>query len=512
MDLFGTAGIRGGVEDRVTPSLALAVGRAVGAEIRSRTDDSTAASTPEPTVVLARDGRVTGPALAAAMEAGLSAGGVAVRRAGQLPTPALAYASRGRYGVMLTASHNPPTDNGIKLFRDGTEFDRDAERAVESRVADEEPVAPWDEWTEPTRTDPLGDYLAAVREYAAGFGAPLDGLRVAVDCGNGMSAPATPTVLRELGADVVTLNGNVDGHFPGRGSKPTPETLADLRAFVADANEGVEDPGRPADDGRGAGGDGDADETEGFAFGIGHDGDADRIVIVDAGGEVVHEDTVLAVLAERYTRASDAADPVVVTTPNASGRIDERVRDAGGRVERVRLGALHEGIAAVREDASAAGALGEAGTVGEAGAAGEVGADTRVVFAAEPWKHIHVAFGGWIDGVTSAAVLARLVADEGLDALRGPVTERPYRKVSVACPDDAKEPAMDRLATALPDAFPDAAVDTDHGVRLEFDDASWTLVRPSGTEPYVRVYAESDDVDALVAEVEAVVEDAVADA
>jgi len=109
-------------------------------------------------------------------------------------------------------------------------------------------------------------------------------------------------------------------------------------------------------------------------------------------------------------------------------------------------------------------------------------------------------------------VIARLVADEGLDALRDPVTERPYRKVSVSCPDDAKAAAMAELETALPAAFPEAAVDTDHGVRLEFDDASWTLVRPSGTEPYVRVYAESDDVDGLVDEVEAVVEDAVATA
>jgi len=92
-------------------------------------------------------------------------------------------------------------------------------------------------------------------------------------------------------------------------------------------------------------------------------------------------------LAELYARESDAADPVVVTTPNASGRIDERVHEAGGRVERVRLGALHEGIAAVRADAEAAGS----------------GDDTRVVFAAEPWKHVHVGLGEWIDGVASAA-------------------------------------------------------------------------------------------------------------
>jgi len=515
MDLFGTAGIRGSATERVTPELALAVGRAVAAEIRedAETDggESTADGSRPAEIALARDGRVTGPALAAAMESGLASGGVRVVRTGRLPTPALAHASRGRYGVMLTASHNPPTDNGIKLFRDGSEFDREAERAVEERVASEAPPAAWDAWTETERVDPLDGYLADVRAYAERFGAPLDGLRVAVDCGNGMAAPATPTVLRELGAEVVTLNGNVDGHFPGRGSKPTPETLRDLRAFVADANEGVADPGRrTGSDGDAEGGEGDGtDDAEGFAFGIGHDGDADRIVIVDADGEVVHEDTVLAMLAERYTRATDAADPVVVTTPNASGRIDERVREAGGRVERVRLGALHEGIAAIREDATEAGALGEAGAVGEAGAAGEVGADTRVVFAAEPWKHIHVGLGEWIDGVASAAVIARLVAAEGLDGLREPITERPYRKASVDCPDDAKTGAMERLEAALPEAFPDATVDTDHGVRLEFPDASWTLVRPSGTEPYVRVYAESDDVADLIADVERVVADAV---
>src|SRR6056297_3093429 len=509
MDLFGTAGIRGSAAERVTPELALAVGRAVAAEVRDgataaergRADDGDRRRPAE--VVLARDGRVTGGALAAAMESGLASGGVRVLRAGRLPTPALAHASRGRYGVMLTASHNPPTDNGIKLFRDGSEFDREAERAVEERVESGGPPATWDAWTETERVDPLAGYLADVRAYAEGFGAPLDGLRVAVDCGNGMAAPATPTVLRELGAEVVTLNGNVDGHFPGRGSKPTPETLRDLRRFVADANDGVAAPGRPGGDGE------DGADAEGFAFGIGHDGDADRIVIVDADGEVVHEDTVLALLAERYTRESDAEDPVVVTTPNASGRIDERVREAGGRVERVRLGALHEGIAAVREDAAEAGALGEACAVGEAETAGAVATETRVVFAAEPWKHIHVAFGEWIDGVASAAVIARLVADEGLDGLREPITERPYRKVSVDCPDDAKTAAMDRLETDPPAAFPDATVDSAHGVRLEFADASLTLVRPSGTEPYVRVYAESDDVDDLVADVEAVVADAV---
>ncbi|WP_435185354.1 phosphopentomutase/phosphoglucosamine mutase [Halobellus sp. EA9] len=460
MDLFGTAGIRGSAEERVTPELALAVGRAVGTDVTGTEPDGGAANG-TPSVVVGRDGRTTGPALAAAVEAGLESAGVDVRRAGVVPTPALAYASRGRRGVMLTASHNPPTDNGIKVFVDGEEYDRDLEQAIETRVAGEQRPAPWDAWGDSAEETVLPDYREAVVAYAREYGADADGLDVAVDCGNGMGALGTPGVLRGLGARVVTLNGQVDGHFPGRESKPTPESLADLRAFVRDGD---------------------------FDFGIGHDGDADRIVIVDGEGEVVHEDTVVAILAERFTEAADADDPVVVTTPNASGRIDERVRAASGRVERVRLGALHEGIAAARAG----------------------GGD--VVFAAEPWKHIHPEHGGWIDGVASAAVLTRLVAESGLDGLRAPVTERPYRKVSVPCPDERKAEAMARLESSLPEAFPDADVDTEYGVRLEFADASWTLVRPSGTEPYVRVYAESDDVDALVDEVTAAVESAVEDA
>ena len=535
MGLFGTAGVRGRAETRVTPALALRVGRAVAAVARDHGGETVDTATTDdaldrPEVVVGRDGRVSGPALAAAVEAGLASGGARVTRLGQLPTPALAYASQGRYGVMLTASHNPPSDNGIKLFADGVEFDRQREQAVEARVDAEDPPASWDQWTTPVTEDSLDPYLEAVEAYVRTLpvGEPtdpgavdLEGLRIAVDCGNGMAAPATPVILRELGATVVTLNGNVDGHFPGRGSKPTPETLADLRAFIADANAGVNDPGH---------------NGTGFVFGIAHDGDADRIVLVDADGEIVHEDTVLAILAEHYVETSDVADPVVVTTPNASARIDERVEAAGGRVERVRLGALHEGIAAVYEAAGERADDGRAvddervvderavddDVVYEAAAVdgtgdGDADADdgrsaadkTAVVFAAEPWKHVHPAFGGWIDGVCSAGVLARLVATVGLGALREPVTERPYRKTSIDCPDEAKPAVMDQLTTRLPSVFSSAVVDTDHGVRLEFPDASWALVRPSGTEPYVRVYAESDAVDDLTADVREVVEQAV---
>ncbi len=442
---FGTAGIRGPARERVTPATCLAVGQAAGAKGRE--------------VVLGRDGRETGRALADAMAAGLESAGADVVRLGVVPTPTVAFASQGGWGVMLTASHNPPADNGIKLFHNGVEYDRTAEREIEDALEAGTAPVEWDSWGESTDRNVLDRYRRAVCEYARGFADHAAGLSVAVDCGNGTAAVATPQVLTSLDASVTTLNANVDGYFPGRGSKPTPETLADLRAFVAEGPHEI---------------------------GIGHDGDADRIVVIDGAGEVVHEDTILAVLAERYVRESDVANPVVVTTPNASGRIDERVAAADGRVERVRLGALHEGIARVRD----------------------AGGD--VVFAAEPWKHVHPAFGGWIDGVASAAVLVRLVSEAGgIDPLREPVAERPYRKVAVECPDERKERAMDRLEGTLPDAFPEASVDTAYGVRLEWSDGSWILVRPSGTEPYVRLYAESEEIDSLVKEATDVIETAV---
>jgi len=276
MDLFGTAGIRGSAETRVTPELALAVGRAVAAEVRRAAEEGTRPDE----VVLARDGRVTGPAIAAAMESGLASGGVRVLRAGRLPTPALAHASQGRYGVMLTASHNPPTDNGIKLFRDGSEFDREAERAVENASRARSPGGVG-------RVDRDG-----ARRHPRRL--PRRGPRVRGGVRGRSRRPPDRGRLRER--DVRARDADCPARAGRRGrytqrehrrplprarEQADPESLRDLRAFIADANEGVAAPGRP----------GAEIDAEGFAFGIGHDGDSDRIVIIDADGDVVHEDT-----------------------------------------------------------------------------------------------------------------------------------------------------------------------------------------------------------------------------
>lgn len=439
MGLFGTAGIRGSVPDVISPEVSLAVGRSVGLE--ARTDDCEH-------VVLGRDGRVTGTALSAAAEAGLLSAGVAVRRVGVVPTPALAFASRGRYGMMLTASHNPPIDNGIKLFVDGVEFDNDAEGRIEARVDADPTPAEWRDWRTSESLDVLEPYRKDVVEYVEELIDAAVDLRIAVDCGNGTGALATPQVLDALGADVTALQANIDGFFPARDSKPTPETLTEFCEYVAEGD---------------------------YDLAFAHDGDADRIVVIDSGGSIVHEDTVLAVLAERYVRLSDASTPLVITTPNASARIDERVSASGGRTSRVALGELHVGITDAR-------------------ARGE-----PIAFAAEPWKHIHPDFGGWIDGIVSAAFFAGLVAESGgVAPLTEPVSEPPYWKDEVSCPEARKPEVMEAVKRQLAERFQDADIDTEHGVRVQWRDGSWVLVRPSGTEPVIRIYAEGDAVSKLM--------------
>lgn len=441
MGLFGTAGIRGLTSETVTPENAVRIGQAAGVHAKE-TDGSD-------TIVVGRDGRTTSSGILHALKSGLMSTGIQVRDIGEVPTPVLAYASRHKRGIMVTASHNPPEYNGIKFFVHGREYARSDEARLEELFEKRPTVVGWDEWSAPISCGVVSDYRKAVKRYAEQYGESIDAVSVAVDCGNGMAGHATPQVLTDLGARVVGVNANVDGFFPGRGSKPSDESLEAFLGFI----QGGE-----------------------FDFGLAHDGDADRIVLLNNVGEIIHEDTVLAILAEQYVQESSVGDPVVVTTPNASTRVDERVKIAGGRVIRTGLGNLQGGISEVRGSNQ-----------------------TQVVFAAEPWKHIHPEFGWWIDGIVSAAVLARLVAEAGsLDSLRENIEERPYEKQSVHCPDDEKDRVMAELAKVLPEEFEEIEMSSEYGIRLTLGDNSWILIRPSGTEPVIRVYCESERVNHLL--------------
>jgi phosphomannomutase len=428
--MFGTAGARGSIDD-VSPSLVLRLGRAVG-------DFADA-------LVVGRDGRYTGGSLTSALVSGAESAGCDVIRLGEVPTHLVAWTARDRdaYGVAVTASHNPPEDNGVKLFRpDGGEFDASDETRV-AELVDEDGTEPWDGW----KTAGDADMRSVTSEYVESVARYVDteaDLRVAVDHANGVGSRTTVPALEALGCDVVSVNAQTDPSFPGRGSKPTSETLSGFIGFV---------------------------DRRGFDLGLAHDGDADRLVVVEDDG-VVPEDAVLAVLARRYVASSG---DTVLTTPNTSPRVDEAVREAGGEVERVALGTVSE---AVR--------------------------DRDAVFAAEPWKHVFPGFGGWVDGTVSAAeVVAAYADDPGVfDGLR----DTNVRKESVPCEDDKKARVMDDVEGLVRERY-DGDFDATDGVRADLGGGDWLLVRPSGTEPYVRVYSEGDDE--LVASLVSLVEDAV---
>jgi len=425
--MFGTVGVRGSIDD-VPSSLVLRLGRAVGEVADS--------------VVVGRDGRHTGGSLTSAFAAGAQSMGCDVTLLGVVPTHLVAWAARdrGAHGVAITASHNPPRDNGVKLFRpDGGEFDAQDEKRVASLV-DDTSSATWGSWTE-TREADTDAVASEYVEAATGCVDGTAGLRVAVDCANGVGARTTLPVLEAVGCETVAVNAQTDATFPGRGSKPTEETLPGFVDLV---------------------------ERRGFDLGLAHDGDADRLVVVEPDG-VVSEDAVLAALARRY------APGTVVTTPNTSPRVDEAVRDAGGDVSRVALGTVS---AAAR--------------------------DTDAVFASEPWKHVFTGFGPWVDGTVAAAEVAVAYAEDPavFDGLR----DTNVRKESVPCDDDDKEAAMRAVEKDVRERY-DGGFDTSDGVRVDIGGGDWFLVRASGTEPYVRVYAEGDDE--LVASLVSLVEDAV---
>ncbi|ELZ24716.1 phosphoglucosamine mutase [Natrinema limicola JCM 13563] len=227
--MFGTSGIRGTVGEEVTAELALAIGRAVASDGYDR-------------VVVGRDARESGAVLVDAVTAGLRECGADVLEAGIAPTPTIARAvprTNADAGIVVTASHNPAPDNGLKLWSaSGKAFDPEQLDGIATRVEGEEyDLRPWDgQGSREPLADATDRHAAALRE-AVSIDEPTS---VAVDVGNGTGA-ITARVLAELGCDVVTLNGQRDGRFPGRPSEPTRETLGDLSALVeaTDATVGI---------------------------------------------------------------------------------------------------------------------------------------------------------------------------------------------------------------------------------------------------------------------------------
>jgi phosphomannomutase/phosphoglucomutase len=436
MELFGSSGTRGVVGTQFTPEL---VRRVASAAVAVWDADR---------VAVARDTRLSGGPLADVAAGTLAAAGADVDRLGVVPTPGVAYycEREGVSAVHLTASHNPPTYNGIKLLgADGTELSVDGYDAVAERVdADDTPLAPWDGVGESRRVDGVNaDYRADLLEHVDRESVAAADLTVAVDPGHGAGALVSPDLLRELGCAVRTVNADPDGHFPGRDAEPVAENLTDLRRLVRTTDADV---------------------------GVAHDGDADRAIFVDETGAVVDGDTSFAALAAAELGAGD----VVVSAVNISQRLVDAVADTDAELDLTRIGSTHI-VTRVRERRRAGNRVPIAGE----GNGGLFYPDYRLTR----------------DGAYVAVKFLELLADADAPAsdVVAPFTDYHLVRDDLTYADTAERAALLDAAEAYARGA-DADLDTTDGYRLDHGDA-WVLVRPSGTEPKIRIYAEARDPD-----------------
>ena len=415
MKWFGSSGIRGVAFDEFTLDLACRIGGAVGSNHKD--------------VIIGRDARLTGQVFSSAVSAALMGAGADVCDVGVLATPTLAYAARGKKcGVMITASHNPPEYNGIKLWNpDGSSFDTKQMESVEAMMERGAPEADW------RSVGHMSEYRNAIADHKSRILSNVGKakLSVVVDCANGPASLITPYVLGEMGCKVTTLNGTLDGTFPGRPAEPTDENLSSLKEQVIKA---------------------------GADLGIAHDGDADRMVAVDDKGRYVGGDILLKIFAKELGVKS------MVAPVDATMLLDDWLP---GKLYRTRVG-----DAFVSEKVK----------------------ERKADFGGEPsgtWIFPKISLCP--DGIFAAAKLAEICSGRKLSTLVDTTPTLPMLKETIKFDQSKKlsiQSALDRNIQSVSSA----EVDTTDGFRLRFEDG-WALIRLSGTEPKMRVVVEARSSD-----------------
>ncbi len=426
--LFGTDGVRGLANRDLTAELALDLSIAAAhvlAELGTFAGH-------RPRAVVGRDPRASGEFLEAAVAAGLASAGVDVLRVGVLPTPAVAYLTEALgadLGVMLSASHNPAPDNGIKFFsRGGLKLADEVEEAIEARIGEQ--------WERPVgvgvgRITDLPDGGSRYVDYLVST-VPnrLDGLKVVVDEAHGAAYRVSPEALRRLGAEVIEIGVQPDGLNINDGCGST--HLDAVRAAVIE---------------------------HGADAGIAHDGDADRCLAVDASGEVVDGDQIIAILALALREHGRLAKDTVVTTVMSNLGFKIAMEREGVTVVRTAVGDRYV-LEAMRADGLSIG-----------------GEQSGHVILLD-----HAKTG---DGVLTGLHLLARVAETGkpLDELAAVMRRLPQVLVNVKDVDKSRVGSSPQISEAV------GAAESELGA------AGRVLLRPSGTEPMVRVMVEAESHD-----------------
>ena len=444
--LFGTDGIRGVANiEPVTAETALKLGRAAAHVFAQNRSSS---RTGRLKIVIGKDTRLSGYMLENAMVAGLTSLGADALIIGPLPTPGVAYITRSLRadaGIVLSASHNPYEDNGIKFFRhDGYKLDDEIEARIENLVFSGEI-----ENIRPTATkigkayridDALGRYVEfAKQSFPRGF--TLESLRIAIDCGNGAAYKSSPCILRELGADLVVINNHPNGtNINANCGSTHPEQIQKL---VRECKAQI---------------------------GITHDGDADRVLLCDENGDLVDGDEIMAIAAVDHLQRGCLEGKTLVATVMSNFGLDETLESRGGKVLRTKVGDRYVIEAMLRDSHNVGGEQ-----------------SGHMIF------RDHASTG---DGIVSALQILRVMIETGkpLSELRKVLKKYPQAQRNLRVKD---KPPLDTLPE-IQNLLAAAEADLSGKGRV--------LLRYSGTEPKIRLLIEGRDQAAIDAHADRIAE------
>lgn len=427
--LFGTDGVRGVANTDLTPELALKLGRASACYF-SRENS-------RPVFLVGRDTRISGDMLEAAFSAGVCSIGGDVVKTGIVPTPAVAWLTRAmgyQAGVMISASHNPIGDNGIKLFsRDGFKLDDTVEEGIERLVE-----APDSEFPKPVghalgKVIPFSDDSGKpenvyIEHVVSALGADLTGMKIVLDCAFGAAWSIAPLVFKRLGAEIITLNSEPDGQRINVDCGST--NLEHIRRVTIE---------KEAD------------------LGLAFDGDADRCLAVDEKGNTVDGDRIMMILAQYLLKRDELANNLVVATVMSNLGFEHALRDLGIKLLRAPVGDRY-----VLREMKQSGAI----------------------IGGEQSGHIillkHNTTG---DGVATALFLSRIVKEQGrsLYKLASLMSQYPQRLLNVKVQNRDSWDSDNDIARVIRE------------MEELLGSRGRILVRPSGTEPLIRVMAEGSD-------------------
>jgi phosphoglucosamine mutase len=436
---FGTDGIRGEVgKHPITADFVLKLGWAAGRVLAEGKRGS---------VLIGKDTRISGYMFESVLEAGLTAAGVDVRLLGPMPTPAIAYLTRTLHasaGIVISASHNPYGDNGIKFFAgDGTKLDDRVELAIEAAMdMPMETVGSHALGRAERVTDAPGRYIEFCKSTIP-YGVTLNGTKMVVDCAHGATYHVAPSVFEELGADVITIGCAPDGLNINDGFGAV--APAALQAAVLE---------------------------HGADLGIALDGDGDRVMMVDHRGELVDGDELLYIIASARHSSGELEGDVIGTAMTNMG-LEEALRPLGVRVKRADVGDRYVLEMMKREGSSLGGET-----------SGHIICLDRVTSG---------------DGIVTALQVLLAVHQSGrtLSELKHGMRKYPQVLVNVRCTKDADVLSVAPVREAV------------QAAKTHLGDQGRVLLRPSGTEPLVRVMVEGSDrqqVESLAADLAASVE------